>query len=111
MDKKIYVKTPNGLRFHGEIKGECFTRIVKEKDRMKIFDAWSIHPDAFDEIKKEGVKFLMYLCGNDNYTISLEDAEKKGFEREFAGGLTRYIQIKYWQFLKEGKSPLDNKTK
>jgi hypothetical protein len=40
----IFVNTPNGKRKHGKVIGKEFIRKVDWiKDRMRIFDAWSIH--------------------------------------------------------------------
>lgn len=94
------VNTPIGVKFHGavitRILKKVFYREVSEKDRMRIFDAWSIHPDALKKITSLGVDGLHYRSGNAHYYISLEDAKKKGFLREFGGGKTFYIPIKFW---------------
>lgn len=103
---KINVSTPQGMKFHGEIIDGWFVREVDyEKDRMRIFDAWSIHPDAIKEIsgKVEGLK---YKCGEEVYTITTAKAHEKGFYKEFSGGKTFYIPIKFWEKLNKNEQKL-----
>jgi aldehyde:ferredoxin oxidoreductase len=96
--KAIFVNTPQGQRHHGDVIKNLFLRNVDwKKDRMKIFDAWSIHPDALDQIKQLGVKKLKYKMPDRVFTISVSKAEKKGFTREFSGGITHYIPLKVWE--------------
>ena len=65
---------------------------------MKIFDAWSIHPDALEKIQ-DRVKGLVYLTDKVVYAISINDAVLRGFEKSFKGGRTWYIQLKHWKIL------------
>jgi hypothetical protein len=97
--ENLYVDTPKGKRFHGTISDNHFRRQVSEqKDLMRIFDAWAIHPKALEKLNELNVKDLVYTTSKgETYTISLEDANLHGFEKEFKGGKTVYIQRKYWQ--------------
>ena len=96
--KAIYIETPQGRKYHGDVVGHDFIRDVEwDKDRMKIFDAWSIHPEALKEIKSLGVRRLKYKTSDKIYTIRLIDAQRKGFVKEFAGGTTHYVQLKHWK--------------
>jgi hypothetical protein len=99
MENNIYITQPSGQRVvHGKLIGSVFYRSVKEKDKMRIFDAWSINPNVLDQIK-DSVKLLEYynIDNNQTYKISMEDALKNGFEREFSGGKTFYIPLKFWK--------------
>jgi len=94
---EIRVNTPQGVKFHGEVVDKKFVRQVDwSKDRMRIFDAWSIHPDALKQIIEMGIEQLEYVCGDQHYFIKLDLAREKGFEKEFSGGKTFYIPIKFW---------------
>lgn len=94
----MYAPTPSGLKPHGEIVGDEFRRKVDHhKDRMRIFDAWSIHPRVFEKLGQNNVRTLVYISSDGLiYRISIGDAKKKGFEREFSGGKTLYVPLKYW---------------
>lgn len=93
---EFYVETPNGMRPHGFIKDNKFCRRVKEKDRMQIFDAWSINPEVMKELNNRKIELLHYKDEDHDYKISIEDALIHGFEKTFSGGVTFYIPIKYW---------------
>lgn len=109
---KVMVQTPKGIKHHGDIEGDSFVRRVTYKDLMRIFDAWSIHPDALNAIRGK-VKRLKYIDINAGkiYVISLEDVKKYGFEKEFSGGKTIYIQRKYWKDLTKEEAPTIIKIK
>jgi len=94
--EQIFVSTPKGKKFHGAIVDGYFKREVSGKDLMRIFDAWSINPAVLKVLTEKDIKGLIYTNGNDIYTISLEDAVLKGFEKEFKGGKTVYIPRKFW---------------
>ena len=100
LNKKIYVDTPDGKRTHGWLgthgKHPCFLRKVSERDKMKIFDAWSINPSVLKKIKNK-VDGLIYLTDSIIYAIGIDDALLNGFEKTFKGGTTTYIQLKYWK--------------
>lgn len=99
---QITVNTPKGVKFHGEVKEvggfRVFYREVDyDKDRMRIYDAWSIHPDALKQIEKLNVEKMLYKDKEGTeYLISLAHAKKKGWEGGFAGGKTFYIPLKFW---------------
>ncbi len=94
---EFYVETPQGMRPHGFIKDNKFCRRVKEKDRMQIFDAWSINPEVMSNIfLNPEVDTIHYKDEDHDYKISIEDAMVHGFEKTFSGGTTRYIPIKFW---------------
>ena len=93
----VYVNTPYGERKHGEIHGKYFIRKVREKDRMKIFDAWSINPDIISELQEKQIEELHFIRGNKKYIISIEKALDKGFEKTFSGGRTFYIPIQHME--------------
>jgi len=96
--QKLIVSTPNGPRYHGEIKGDSFHRKVNmAKDLLRIFNAWSIHPDALKECEAKGVAKLVYTDEDERYEISLVSAIENGFERTFSGGPTFYIPLKFWK--------------
>lgn len=110
--KAINVKTPHGYRHHGDIgvrrgvNDLVFRRVVNSfKDKMRIFDAYSIHPDALEQIKKEGVRMLHYIEDGKNHleleVVKLEkmlsgEIKHQGcmlaWEGEFGGGKTIYIK-------------------
>jgi hypothetical protein len=98
MSEHIYITTPMGKKvMHGELRGNVFYRTVKEKDRMRIFDAWSINPRVLEDIKSH-VETLEFYNADDKltYTIPIQEALRNGFEREFSGGKTFYIPIRLW---------------
>lgn len=108
--ERIMVKTPQGDKYHGDIilsvaGVKMFVRTLDNKDKMKIFDAWSIHPDALSEIMAKGVECLEYRTPSGVLSLKLEDLDKmlsgelksKGdtklaFEKSFSGGKTIYIK-------------------
>ena len=108
--RTILVDTPKGKRVHGYIfhkkdGSSYFYRQVQESnDLMRIFDAWSINPQAFNKIQKEEVSEIMY---NDTetgkvYYMSIENLKelvlsKSAFEKSFRGGRTIYIPKKFWK--------------
>lgn len=94
----IYILTPKGeTKNHGYIIGDTFYRNVEEKDRMRIFDAWSINPTVLTQIQqKKGIVNMEYKTHDTIYRISVADAWDKGFTREFKGGATHYIARKHW---------------
>lgn len=97
--EKVMVSTPQGVKFHGWIDNEreLFLREVTEGDRMKIYDAWSIHPDVFERIKNlNGLRYKDKDTGT-IYNISIPNAIKHGFTKTHGGGKTFYIPIKYWE--------------
>lgn len=105
--QKVYVSTPNGLKYHGKIEGGTFIREVDyQKDRMRIFDAWSIHPDALIAIRRENVQNILFLQGAREYYLTAKELEsmlqgltkdaknrKLAWEDEFKGGRTVYIRL------------------
>ena len=95
---RIYVDTPQGQKFHGELEDGYFYRFVDhKKDFMRIFQAWSIHPDALTQLSDLECDGLRYVVSEDErYEISLEDARRNGFEKSFKGGPTIYIPVKFW---------------
>jgi hypothetical protein len=95
---RIVVPTPTGVKYHGYIAGDTFYRQVTNKDLMRIFDAWSIHPYALEQIKKLGIKYLVYKNTetNEKYKIDLETVIQRGFKRSFKGGETWYISLRHW---------------
>lgn len=101
------VSTPQGPKYHGYIDQGIFHREVGSRDLMRIFNAWSLHPTALDQIQKEGVKHLFYkdVDAKKEYKILVEDVVKNGFKKSFAGGETVYIPLKFWN-----KAP-DNQQK
>lgn len=99
----ITVDTPQGQKNHGYIKNGIFCRKVRNKDLMRIFDAWSINPEALKKINELGIKQAIY--GNTEtgaeYQISVEEMNQFGFRRDsFAGGSTIYIPLKHWKIIK-----------
>ena len=92
----IYVNTPRGKKKHGIVAGDVFVRELQQKDVMRIFNAFSINPDALTRIKEMGVKMLCYVLDAKPYYMTVEKAQEVGFEREFAGGKTIYLQMKHW---------------
>jgi len=95
------VSTPQGLKSHGYIDEDVFIRYVKDSDLMRIFDAWSIHPEALKAISDK-VKTLRYIHNDGTiYEMDLITALQKGFEKEFAGGKTIYLQRKHWTIKNE----------
>ncbi len=97
--ERVMVQTPAGEKYHGYIEQGMFCRNVSDKDMMRIFQAWSIHPEALENIKQRGINGLCYYHkdAKTKYSIPLSEALKLGFEREFAGGKTFYIQLKHWK--------------
>jgi hypothetical protein len=104
---KLYVDTPDGTKMHGELRpakgaeGRCtifYREVNHEKDRMRVLDAWTIHPSALKQIVAAGVQALYYKSSNGvNYVISLSKALRVGFEKEFGGGKGFYIPLKHWE--------------
>lgn len=108
MKETIMVNTPSGkCVYHGDVIDRTFCRKFDyEKDIMHIFNALSIHPDAIKKIKDLGVDTLQYeeIDTHKVYTISLKSAIENGFEKNFSGGLTRYIPLKFWS-IKDKNQP------
>jgi hypothetical protein len=110
---EVFVNTPRGRKRHGEIvlagDKKIFVRFVDwDKDRMRIFDAWSINPEAYRKIRNYGVWGLLYRDKkhNTNYSLTTEDLGKMlggeitkdsgakfAWEGEFGGGKTIYIKV------------------
>lgn len=112
--EKIYVNTPNGKKFHGDIvtskTGKKFVRRLDPfKDKIRIFDAYSINPDALREIIKQRVPKIVFtekgsgrrkplvittddLCKMLNGELT-QDGKRLAWEAEFAGGQTIYIKV------------------
>lgn len=104
----IFVTTPRGRKLHGVIKDNEFVRYVDfEKDRMRMFDAWSIHPDAIPQLAKLGVSGLRYIDQKNEvtYTLSLGELQdmisgalkdsqgrQQAWQQSFTGGDTVYIK-------------------
>ena len=109
----ITVNTPQGVKRHGTIqesKGKkYFCRTVdSEKDRMRIFDAYSLHPDALISLRREKVSALIYRETPSQRRLGLRmdhleamldgrmnspTGKRLAWEAEFAGGPTIYIKI------------------
>ena len=104
------VNTPKGTRFHGEVREHMgkpvfFRMVDPEKDRMRIFDAYSIHPDAFKQLRKLNIGKMIYLTGKDRLEIDIQeladmldgkikaDGTQLAWIAEFGGGETIYIKV------------------
>ena len=104
MQEIITVPTPSGKKKHGILDGDTFTRRVSEKDRMRIFDAWSIHPKVLGYLNKNNVKTLRFIHSEGKvYEMSIETANEKGFEKSFAGGATVYLPLRWFTIPGEKK--------
>jgi len=124
MDKIITVQTPHGSRTHGIVRNviigrdedknedvfaDIFIREVDyNKDRMRIFDAWSINPEALIKLQKGGVYGICYNDRENNkkYTLKMDEllkmmsgeikddkGRKLAWQAEFSGGKTIYIKL------------------
>lgn len=109
MTERVMVSTPRGAKYHGTIDGDEFIREVDyDKDRMKIFDAWSIHPEAYQKCLDQNVQTLVYLEPKLKkvWRVSFSDLQKMvtgeivdhkqrklAWFGEFAGGKTLYIKL------------------
>ena len=96
----IYITTPKGKEvlhgYWGEYEGHpCFIRNVSESDKMEIFKSWSVNPEVLEKVKDK-VDGFVYANGSTLYTMNISDVIKYGFEKEFAGGKTVYIELKWW---------------
>ena len=111
--KKIFVNTPKGLKFHGDIvvnakSQHVFVRnVAKSKDLMRIFDAWSINPSCISELRKFAVVGIFYNDTETGMKYKLEfdrfekmlsgeirgdRNQKLAWEKEYSGGRTVYIK-------------------
>jgi len=105
-DQNFFVETPKGMKPHGFLKDRKFCRRVTAKDRMKIFDAWSIHPDVLKYLEDNDIPDIHYKDEEKDYRITTESARTNGFERNFSGGKTFYIPIKHWDVSDKGQLKL-----
>lgn len=130
--KDVMVNTPKGMRHHAELmddsEGIFLRRTVSyEKDRMRIFNAYSIHPDVYDRlIRFPTVKYIEFIethgkkrpnmlrlyCEDlfkmRDGVILNEHGNKLVWEAGFAGGKTIYIKVEafndvYKQYLLQPK--------
>lgn len=105
----VFVSTPNGTRHHGQIQRGAdgtvrFVRLVKEKDLMKIFDAWSINPQILQRLHDEFVQEIVFVPENneDVYALRFDQfnwlyEDGKLIRKNYAGsGDTIYIPRKYF---------------
>lgn len=119
--KPMMVSTPNGLRYHGDLKeinGQVvlWREINYFKDRMRIFDAFSVHPDALAVLTKMNADRIIlhdkadkkyYLIGvkalNDMLVGLREDGEgrKLAWKAKFAGGDTIYIKLEAFKIVED----------
>ena len=116
--ERIRVSTPQGDRYHGDIvlnekKQAIFVRVLQKKDKMRMFDAWSLHPDALKKFDFWNVIGLYYKTPNGNLKLKLEDLKKMlsgeirsgggnklAWEKEFSGGMTIYIKEEAFEKIK-----------
>lgn len=105
---QVVVTTPQGNKLHGEIKDNEFVRFVSfDKDRMRMYDAWSIHPQALAQLNGSGVSGLRYVDKKNGvtYTLGLKElnemlsgeqtdalGRKQAWQQAFSGGDTIYIK-------------------
>lgn len=95
----LRVNTPEGVKHHCYLIEEkeggkkYIYRQVKESDRLRIFDAWSLNPNVYDKLKKEiaGIRWEDELC---YYDIGIEKANKVLIDKTYSGGRTYYFPIK-----------------
>ena len=95
--KDIRVPTPGGLKHHGHLVTQpdgtkYFHRRVEDKDRMRIYDAWSIHPQIIEEYGDQIIG-IMWETKNFLYKVKTENIQEAGFEKEHSGGKTMYFPI------------------
>jgi len=93
---RITVNTPKGEKYHGDWEGDTFTRKVrKDKDFMRIYESYSIHPKIIEKANAMNLKKLRFVDENNTYEISIDDAREHGFQKTHAGGPTYYLQLKH----------------
>lgn len=85
---------PRNHGFLHETRGGklVFVREVIEKDRMRIYDSWSIHPLVLEKYGAviDGVAFISKDEGI-TYYASLKVIQDHGIMKTFGGGKTIYI--------------------
>lgn len=96
-----FIITPKGKKVrHGAILQDgTFLRdnLLFTKDRMRIFDAYSVHPSVHEMMIRGDVTGLKFIDEFSIYTIDAKKAREKGFFRDFKGGKTFYIPIKHME--------------
>lgn len=76
------------------IKG-TYVKNEKEDDKLRLAGgAWTINLDEVDLLKVETVR---YITDKNTYTISSEEALKRGFGRVFNGETKLVVPIKFWK--------------
>jgi len=123
--ERIMVDTPDGKRFHGELwmsksgKIVFVRRVDPDKDKMKIFNAYSLHPSIIHKLKTKKIDGISFLEKGNNKPMVIPTADLlmmlKGeikdalgrfmvWEDEFKGGRTVYIkEIAFNEFYKKGR--------
>ncbi len=99
MKISIQVPTPNGLRHHGEIRDKSFVRKVrKSKDLMRMFDAWSLHPEALKKLQELKIESIKYWDEENNelWVTNRKHWEEDAFKKTYGGGETLYLKLEFW---------------
>ena len=123
--EKVLVDTPFGKRYHGEIwvsktgKLVFMRQVDPERDKMKIFDAYSIHPSVLQKLKTKNIVGISYFEKGSNRLLKLSTNDllkmlsgeiKDAFGRimawkdEFKGGETIYIKMIAFNEAYKGRS-------
>lgn len=108
--ERMFVNTPQGKKLHGELhkndSGQIiFKRTLKESDRMRMFNAWSLNPEALTQFDFFKVVGLWYSTPHRELKLKYEDLKKMlsgemlndrgaklAFYKTFGGGETIYIK-------------------
>ena len=77
---------------HGTIINGCYTKYEKERDRLRIADAWTI---SVNTIEGEWDR-IEYISEKGSYKISRNDAVCHGFFRPFQGEEKMCVPVKWW---------------
>lgn len=84
-----------------EINGDwCFYReVVKDKDMLKKFNAWSIQASILPVLEEDSIAWI-YLWDKQAKRMSrikFADFKEKAVERDFGAGRQLYVSEKYFE--------------
>ncbi len=83
---------------HGIIVNKTYTKKESEKDKLRLGGGcWTIN---LAEISGYEIEKIEYLTSDKLYSISFNDAMKKGWVRNFQGEMKLIVPIRYWEVKK-----------
>ena len=80
---------------YGYIENRTYMKIENESQKLRMGGGcWTVN---LSEISGKQIENIQYMTSKYTYSISLEDAMKKGFIRNLGGELKLIIPIRCWE--------------